>query len=175
MAEKRHFQVMIFGLFQAPEVPPASATCCFRRRNKMLPMLSRRAAACLHTASATCLCCVLLPCILRPLGSVSKLTSCASSCRRSSGCSRYVLRRRRRIYFCMLRSSMLSTAAERRLMVTPICCLESRKCSFLLHLLLLFLWSHKQKCSAPRDMSIGTLTLLYLGRPLGVHWTPPKM
>ena len=111
MAEKRHFQVMIFGLFRAPEVPPA--TCCFRRRNKMLPMLSRRAAACLHTASATCLCCVLLPCILRPLGSVSKLTSCASSCRRSSGCSRYVLRRRRRIYFCMLRSSMLSCVDRR--------------------------------------------------------------
>ena len=78
-------------------------------------------------------------------------------------------------YFCVLRSSMLSTAAERRLMVTPISCLESRKCSFLLHRLLLVLWSHKQKCSAPRDMSIGTLSSVWFGRPLGVHWTPPKM
>ena len=87
----------------------------------------------------------------------------------------HVLRRRRRICFCVLRSSMLSTAAQRRFMVTPIRCLESRKCSFPLHLLLLFLWCHKQSCSAPRDMSIGTLTLLYLGRSWSAHGPPPKM
>ena len=72
-------------------------------------------------------------------------------------------------------SSMLLTAAQRRLMVTPTCCFERRKCSFPLLLLLLFLWLHNQSCSAPRDMSIGTLTSVYFGRQSGVNHPPPKM
>ena len=85
------------------------------------------------------------------------------------------LRRRCCIYSCVLCSSMLMPAAERRPMVTPISYLEGRKCSFLLYLLLLFLWHHNQSCSPHRDMSIQTLTSVYFGRQLGFNWTPPKM
>ena len=46
------------------------------------------------------------------------------------------------VCFRMLRCSMLLPAAERRPTVTPISCLEGRKCSFLLTLLLLFLWHY---------------------------------
>ena len=127
---------------------------------KMLLSYSSRAAACLHAASATrLLCCCRAFCGLLAASAYSKLTSCASSCRRMLWLlTPTVLRHRHRTYFCVLRSSMLSTAAERRLMVTPISCLEGRKCSFLLCLLLLLCWCHKQSCSAPRDMSIGTLS-----------------
>ena len=167
---------MIFGLFQAPEVPPAA--CCVCRRNKMLLSLYKAVAlvqlpACTLPVPPACCAAAVhsmafwrrqqadVLCFQLPSHA---LVAHATFCVTAAG-----------TYFCVLRSSMLSTAAERRLMVTPISCLESRKCSFLLHLLLLFVWSHKQSCSAPRDMSIQTLTLLYLGRSLGVHYPPPKM
>ena len=150
-------------MFQAPEVPPAA--CCVCRRNKMLlslialvqlpactlPVPPACCAAAVHSVAfwrrqqADVLCFQLPSHAL-----VAHATFCVTAA----------------AYFCVLRSSMLSTAAERRLMVTPISCLESRKCSFLLHLLLLFVWSHKQSCSAPVEICpyIQTLTLLYLGR-----------
>ena len=118
---------------------------------KMLLSYCSRAAACLHAASDTrLLCCCRAFCGLLSASAYSKLTSCASSCRRMLWLlTPTVLRHRHRTYFCVLRSSMLSTAAERRLMVTPMSCLEGRKCSFLLYLLLLFLWHHNQSCSPP--------------------------
>ena len=164
-------------MFTVSEVLPA--TCCsVGARSCMLSQHCRDLCSCLlfGDQSATRLCCCRAFCGL--FGGVSKLTTCASGCRRMICClgiPMHVLRRRRRICFCVLRSSMLSTAAQRRLMVTPIRCLESRKCSFPLHLLLLFLWCHKQSCSAPRDMYIGTLTSVYFGRSWSAHGPPPKM
>ena len=101
-------------------------------------------------------------------GSVSKATTCICGLRRRMLLllmrTIRVLRFRCCMCFCMLRCSMLLPAAERRPTVTPISYLEGRKCSFPLTLLLLFWWCHNQSCSAPRDMSIGTLTSVYLSR-----------
>ena len=160
-------------MFQAPEVPPAA--CCVlvcRRNNASLPQLS---CSCLPAHYQCHPPAVLLPCILWPFGGVSKLTSCASSCRRMLWW--LTLRFASPPPHIFLRAAQQHAVDRRGAAAYGDAHLlfGKRKCSFLLHLLLLFLWSHKQKCSAPRDMSIETLSSVWFGRSRRAPEPPPKM
>ena len=76
-------------------------------------------------------------------------------------CSCYSTRFPSPVLHVLLHAALQHAAArrrpERRPTVTPISCLEGRKCSVPLLLLLLLLRLHIQSCSAPREVSIETL------------------
>ena len=130
----------------AERAPPIHAACCFLCSCLSSTWSLPDTAGAIGMQSA-------------PFGSVSKAMTCICGLRRRMLLllmRAYDTRFAFPVLHVLLHAALQHAAArrrpERRPTVTPISCLEGRKCSVPLLLLLLLLRLHIQSCSAPREV-----------------------